>query len=66
MVTHQLAEVDIILFMYGGKRGGDDDVYPSPTFTLSRGFSRRTSSFSLSRNNDFKVSIFERIFIEHP
>ena len=48
MATHQLAEVDVVSFVDGGKGGSDDDADARPTFALGRSFSTGPGSFSLS------------------
>ena len=65
VVAHQLAEIDVVAFVNGSKRGGDDDLDARPSLTLCSRLSTGTRSLALARNDDFEVSVFEGVFSEH-
>ena len=66
VVTHQLAEVDVVALVDGRKRGGDDDADAGPAFALRRRLSARTGAFALAGDDDFEISVFQCVLSEHP
>ena len=65
VVSHQLAEIDVVALVDGGEGSGDDDADAGPSLALCRGFSAGTRAFALTGDDDFEVSVLEGVLPKH-